>query len=480
MLVYILLLLFSGIINGCGVSNLSCEDFDIQNNCKSHSIFVPRQLSYNPIYENALTFDRSISCQDWDYIFALKPVYTQSVGCKFKRYFNIGHQPVMTVREGGSGDIDPLWLQVISSDSTFYSSDLSFCPVRKTFGALVYFEMQLPCNFLFSLNTAIVRASNNMRLIERNVQNLGTADYLTVAESLASPLRLFGKVQCKRHKSGVDDIQLKFIRQLCDRECWMWDIYGLVGIPTGSGSKAEYLFEPLVGSKHAQLGLGTNFARDLRYYDCGSISFQGEIKWRYGLKGSEYRSFDLTNNGEWSRYMLFVNSANKFVTEFAINNLTFKSQVTPRNSLDVYLALHANRNKWQFEFGYDFWYRSQEKIVVGDCENSLKNLGIADLLGIAQEVPQSASSANISQTVADGKNQMVSDASFVAVGLQDLNLNSGAQPKNMSNSIYASIGYLGNYGCHPVEVGLSGSYERGSNINTPDNFSIWADLEVSF
>jgi len=210
------------------------------SDCYPRSIFVPRQLSYNPIYENALTLHKRI--QDSTAYVSYKPIYTQSVGNRFKQYFTPHHLPELNVQEDGSGDIDSLWFKVISSDSTFYTSTLSLCPVRQTYGALLYGICALPCNFLLSVTTALIGTTNTMRVIERNIENVGTATgFPTVKKSLISPERLYGKIGGQLTKIGVDDIQVKLLYHL-PTKCTYTELYALLGIPTGAGSYARYLF----------------------------------------------------------------------------------------------------------------------------------------------------------------------------------------------------------------------------------------------
>ncbi len=442
------------------------------------SIFVPRQLSYNPIFENALVLDarKSDDFTHKDYIFSAKPIYSQSVGSKFKRYFNICHKCSLNVQENNTGDINPLWFSVISSDTTFYSSILSFAPKRQIYGSLLYFDVNLPCNFELSINTAIIGTRNNMHICEKNIQNLGVCSDKTVTQSFADKDRCFGRICGRRTQVGVDDIQVKLIYDCCHKCDNAWDLYALVGIPTGRGSRATYLFEPLVGSKHAQLGFGTDMFWNIKDYNCGSWSLVGELKYRYAFKAHECRSFDLCANGQWSRYMLFVNETDLYITFPAINRLTFKADVMPGSSLDIYLATHANHNKWNFELGYDFWYRAGEKIKLC-CKNFPTNIGVADLIGIADQDPQSASTATISQGVLPGTNQMVSDPTFVPVTLRDINLISGAQQKSFSNSFYGSLAHKFVTKCdNDILLGVNADFELGSRC-TPNNVSVWLNCD---
>jgi len=459
-----------------------CSDY-------AHSIFIPRQLSYNPIFENALVFDKNEDLKCWDWIFSAKPIYTQNVGGKFKRYFNINHKSCLNVQENGTGDVDSLWFQDISSNTTMYSSTLSFNPKRRTYGSMLYLALELPHNFELSVNTSVVKATNNMHICESNINNLGTVpgfETITQAFStspavtlaLGSPTLLYGRICGSHSQVGADDLQIKLIRHMCSNDDLYWDFYGLVGVPTGKGSKARNLFEPIVGSNHVQLGFGTDGKWDAKKYDCGALSFLGELKWRYGLSANEIRSFDLCANGQWSRYLLLVNESAPSAPFQAINDLTFKAKVTPRISVDLYLAAHWSTKKWNFEVGYDFWYRQSEKVSLTNCASFATPVGIADLPGIAALHPHTASTANISQGVLPGSNTIVSDATFIPLTLSNINLTSGAQPQNISNSIYASAAYDYTWRKYQTQIGINASYEIGAGVNTPDNVSVWLNLDL--
>lgn len=450
--------------------------------CYAHTIFVPRQMAYNPIYEDALVFDE-YTHMNGCYLLSVKPIYTQTVGSSIKRYFNINHACTMNVQENGSGNIDPLWFQAISAPGTFYSSKLSFNPVQKTYGALLYFAWLLPADFAITINTACIKRKNSMHICETDISSdsMGQVPgFSTLTQALMSNCLKYGKICGTHSKGGVDDIQIKFLKnfRMCD-ESLFWDIYVLLGIPTGHGSKAEYLFEPIVGSKHVQFGLGLNAEKSFEFCFCDRFSLYGEFKWRHGFKAKETRSFDMVPNGQWSRYLLFTTPtavANPF---FAINNLTFKAEVKPRNSFDILLAAHIERNCFSFELGYNLWYRQSEH--VRPCVK-LPEVGVADLVGIAQLRNQtpvtvtSSSNATISEGVYPNKYQMPRDAAYTLVTARNVNTCSGAQPTSFSNAIFGSLGYQ--YRC--VYFGINTSYEAASNKNTASMVSVWTDIDVRF
>ena len=324
-------------------------------------------MAYNPIYENALVFHEYANEVD-QFLFSVKPIYTRTVGNSIKKYSNINHLCSMNAQEDGSGDIDPLWFQVISAPGTFYSSTLAFNPVQRTYGAMLYGAWMLPHDFAITVNTAVVKRKNNMHLCETHISanNLGQVPGLaTISQALRSSAMCYGKVCGTQSKAGFDDVQIKLLRNfwLCDDESLFGDLYALVGVPTGHGSKARYLFEPIIGSNHVEFGLGLNAEKSFECFICEQFWLYGELKWRYGFTAKETRSFDMTPNGQWSRYMLFTTPTASADPFFAINNLTFKANVTPRNAFDLLLAAHAEHCNFIVELGYNFWHRQAERVA---------------------------------------------------------------------------------------------------------------------
>lgn len=455
----------------------------LRADCYAHTVFVPRQIAYNPLYEDALVFDEYAHMDD-RFLLSVKPIYTQTVGSSIKKYFAINHACSMNVQENGSGNIDSLWFQVISPPGTYYSSTLSFNPVQKTYGALLYLAWMLPADCALTVNTAFVKRKNTMHMCETNISSgdLGQVPgFSTLTQAFASTDMKYGKICGTRSKGGVDDLQIKLLKnfRMCDDESLFGDIYVLVGVPTGHGSKAVYLFEPLIGSKHAQVGLGFNAEKSFDLCMCDRFSLYGELKWRYAFKAKEIRSFDMTPNGQWSRYLLFTTPTSDADPFFAINDLTFKANVTPRNSFDLLLAAHVELSRFSFELGYNFWYRQAEKVC--PCIK-LPEVGIADLVGIAQLTNQTpvtvttSSTATISQGVYPNAYQMARDASYTLVTPGNINVCSGAQGTSLSNSIFGSIGY---HYCQ-VDFGINASYEHAANSNTASVASVWANIDIRF
>lgn len=472
---YLYFTFVSLILHGCD----SCIE---NSSCYGRTFFNPRQVTYDPVFQNAINYHRMnrVDCNtDWKYFFSVNGFVQKSVQNNISNYFNIDNKCTLQVRENGTGDIDSLWFKVISSNNSFYSSQLKMCPEKLAIGALIAFDVNLNwlCNNLrLDFFTSVYNERHKVNLTDKLLsQNKGTVKgYTTVSDSFASSELLYGKICPKTlTKSGIDDIQIKLMKffKYCSGS---QSIYFLLGVPTSSGSKSIYLFEPLVGSKHFNLGLGTTFNKQVLERYGSRLELLGELKYRYALQATEKRSFDLCANSQWSRYLLFVTQETKSTATFpAINALTLDAQVTPGSNLDLWLAINYQKNNFDLEFGYDFWFRQKEKIKL-KCSSSFEEIyGIADLPGIALGDAQTASTAKISQSVEPGNNQIQSDPSFVFVTSDDINLNSAAQPRSITNKYYASLAYNFCYCDCDLQGVMSVSYENSKDKKALNQVAIW-------
>lgn len=170
---------------------------------------------------------------------------------------------------------------------------------------------------------------------------------------------------------------------------WTGDCYH-VGLnirgaaPTGNSPRGCWLFEPIVGNGHHwELGAGltahwcwwTNQDEDSDF----STYFDANITSLFGTR--QERTFDLCGK-PLSRYMLalkYTKNVNNLLAVTGTGNAApsaqFANEFIPLANLttipvDVSVPLHIDAAlkfsythcNWQFDLGYDFWYRSCEKI----------------------------------------------------------------------------------------------------------------------
>ncbi len=451
-------------------------------NAHSHSIFIPRSVTTDSLFELSLVNYRRYHLENCSNIQSyVRPFFMASTNKKdLARYFLPKNKKCISLDQAGNGDVDPLWLNLIAPLGTNYTSTVCIRPERKVAGILFTFYVDLCKQLWFGLNTAFMHVSHNLELKElHRTQNGILPGFANACDAFNNPAWKYGKLSCHaRTLNGLDDIQLKLGYDFyLEEDCNHATAYLVATAPTGKGDRAHYLFEPLIGSKQPSFGAGFN--GDYTLYSDGvqqRVNILADVKYLYIFSTTERRSFDLLNNGDWSRYLLVVEQCAPLFSLPGINLFTLPAKVTQGSTIDIWCALHYERCAWNFEIGYDFWWRQKEKIARKGLipENTF---GI-QTLALCSTPVTSASTANISQS-AVGPNATVSDPVFTFLTNADINLQSGAQPSSLSQTIYADIGYTIEGERFSGLFGIGGSYEFAAR-NAFDQWAIWLTIGGEF
>lgn len=454
----------------------------------SHTYFNPRQITTNNMLQNNLSlywWYHDVLCEDdcaW-WAMWVTPFYQRSTkGNKIAPFFFPCRDCSISVKEDGTGDVDSLWLNLIGAPGTSFDSLVSIRPKRSVVGAYINFRFDLSrffCHVWLDVAFAPMRAKHQLHFCEDNKVPGVACGLTTVCEALNQPDWLFGRFNnSSLTRKGVDDIQFKLGYDwfYCDTDHISPYFVGVA--PTGKRSCAVNVFEPTVGSKHGSVGFGV--IGDVRLWGCENrdITVITDFKYRYVLRACETRSFDLCRNGDWSRYLPVVVQGAPSNPLPGINAFTQRFKITPGSTIDWWIAAHYQQCQWNAELGYDLWWRQQERVTLCCLP---QNIGIYDITGDCMRNPHTASNAMICQTVAGaGTNVAPSDATFINITCADVNLNSAATPKAMSNTVYAAFGYDGDLCDCPALVGVGGSYEFGRHNGALSNWMVWVKMGLAF
>lgn len=479
----------------CSSSSSSCSSSDCNNHCNkkettcgSRTILVPRSQTLDAMNELALNdyflyHNSPDTCPMLHTQVSYFHKQSQKAG-DLRRYFLKDNKDRLTIRENGTGDIGSLWLNLISPSGSNYSSDISICPQRKLDGGYFNFWAdlnRLVCGGWAAISFAAYRSEARTRFHESNRIAQGTLPgFQNAHEAFNNPAWNYGKLSNKCHtRHGVDDVQFKFgwNYYFCNRD--HAGLYLAVVAPTGKkfdhnerGCKKgrkhhlnEFIWDPYIGSRHAGVGFGIN--TDTTLWECGNqgLNWLLDFKYIYRFKAHEHRLFDLRKNGDFSRYLQVVTPNARQNSLPGVNFLNARVEVTPRSLIEFWTALHYEWCMYNFELGYNLFWRDAEKVCLSrkKCHNNqVSNFGIYDITGDCKGNPVSASNARISQSVS-GSNVAPSDATFTTVQRTDLDLRSGAQPQALTNTIYAGASYNSEMFCLPTMIGITGSYEFASN-----------------
>lgn len=450
------------------------------------TFFRPRSLTFNQTFELALNnYDIFHNNQEQTFSLYVEPLYqkstkTNSVGA----FFLPNCKPCISIKEDGTGNVGSLWLDLISSDNTSFSSNICLKPERISYGAYFNAHFNLDCitdGLWFRVTFAALKTKHCIGLCEFGLENPGTLNNIaTATQALNNPAWNFGKFSpCTLSKAGIDDVQIKFGYNWYFCEDSLIGLYCIAGIPTGKASRAQYVFEPLVGSNHWSTGLGIKGDYVWRANDNHSLTIMSDLRYRYIFSANEIRSFDLCKQGKWSRYLQIVSQDDPSDPNPAINILSQPARVTPGNTIDWWTSINYAFCDYHIEIGYDFWWQQQEKLCLR-C-NIPANIGIYDIEGDSHCMgnPTSASNAMICESVR-GTNVAPSDPTFISLSQTDINTKSGSALRTLTSTLYGGFSYSPTLCNKSILAGIVGSYEF-SHYNTAFNqWALWIDLGIQF
>lgn len=454
-----------------GFAVLHAQERDLE--CASH-VFVPRSISTDLTYINALTYaNRHLHVSsDKPFTYAGQIIYQQSktskaLGAAFLN--GASNQIVVQQTPLAPNAVDAIGLQLANTDPLNpFSSTFEISPQRKIFAYHGYFYANLDafwCGLWFDAAFAIVNARHSLHCTETGNVSTMCPGIATVGQALSNSDLDFGKFFCglcddEKRRTGFDDLQLRlgYDYQWCG--CNLFGIYLIGTVPSGRKPTAEFIFEPLVGSRHASFGVG--FHGDYQFNSCvcpeASVVLMTDFNYRYVFSHRECRTFDLLPQGAFSRFLPVVTLANPFNTTAAVNILTQKVNVLPRSTIQWWLGLNYEYCDMNFEVGYNLWWRQKEKLKDDTALVVPADVSLFDLSG-----------AGI----------------FAPLTVDNIDLVSGLAGRALTNKVYGAFSWNGCIcdGCFDWMTGFGGSYEfvvKHDRCSALSNWAVFGKVAVSF
>jgi len=151
--------------------------------------------------------------------------------------------------------------------------------------------------------------------------------------------------------------------------------------------------------------------------------------------------------------------------------------ITPRGTVDAWFAIHEELfEEWDFEVGYNLWWRQAEHLDLSSSTTFGTTLGIFDIPGQCSGNPITASTATIAESLAN----ITSDTTFTPLSPGQLLFTSATQLAALSNKIYGAVAWSHDHDDHyTAEFGLGGSYEYATH-NMFNQWALWAILGIDF
>lgn len=466
-----------------GMANASLPDTDLS--CASH-VYVPRSASTDLVWIDALNLYNRFK-NPKKYYYNSATIYQQSKKSKeLGAAFLLGtSNELHAVEGGGAGIVNSLELG-LANPTTPFDGTLSIRPERKQFTYIgnLYFDFgDYWCGLWGDFTWGITNAHHRLNCCQTGNEGTICPGVATISDALSQDSLQFAKFYCDncrdgKRRTGFEDVQLRLGLDYT----WCGDNHFspyLIGtIPAGRRATAEYVFEPLVGSKHGSFGAG--FIADYNIDWCGcsddaSLVLLTDFNYRFVFKHDECRTFDLIPNGPFSRYILVVDQANPGLPFQAANITTSRVSVAPRSTIQWWLGLNYEYCCWDFEIGYNLFWRQKERFK-GDCVPLPTTVGIYNLNGCGVS---SLTASNATMT-----DSGTADAVFVGIPSSAINIDSGLAGRVLSNKVYGALSWTGcACDCFEWMAGFGASYEfvsKHDRCNALQNWAVFGKWAVGF
>ncbi|HJZ23948.1 MAG TPA: hypothetical protein VJ201_05815 [Candidatus Babeliales bacterium] len=267
----------------------------------------------------------------------------------------------------------------------------------------------------------------------------------------------------------------------------------VIAAPTGNVPTAYYMFEPIVGnSGHWELGGGLSAYAIGYETDTNQIGvfLEGYVAHMFTSR-CQRRTFDLKNNGCFSRYLLLKRFRNDGTIldglERGPNVLsqTIKTQIDVQG--DVSAMLSWKHNSWNIDLGYNFWGRTREKIKEFCCCIPEKRYGIKGIAPVCEtgESKCDETTASLS-TIAEslGNDGMYdTDCEPIYLTCNDLDLCSALHPSALSHAVFFHFTNTWHNEGDTLQpfFGIGSKVEfSGRGNRALDQWSIWAKGGIAF
>lgn len=382
----------------------------------------------------------------------------------------------------GGGDINPeLILLAASNPEGNYHSTVTFTPQLLMYGGLFHCYKQFETVF-FDIRTALIKCKTMVGLQEVGGGNGGIAgpnqDPINNAyDAFTQSYWNYGKIGQSNELIGFENIQI-LLGASTDMPSFSSERtesciagFAVIEVPTGAGTTSEWLFEPQVGTNHWAFGFGA----DVMAVCDNGFSLVAGGNFRHFIGNSETRSFDLTQNGQWSRYLPLDTIAG---LELAtppgtqgpvsiipgINLFTQDAFIQGRDQITLYTRLQKKFEHCSLELSYNFFYTQQE--TINRVTTIAPGFGLYDIY-----TEGGITTAHLAQI---NQNQPLEDLIPVTLTTSDLDLASGAAGAWMSNSLAIRLQRVQDF----YTYGIGSSIDLAHSNQAISTWSVWLNFEV--
>ena len=313
------------------------------------------------------------------------------------------------------------------------------------------------------------------------------------------------------HSTEVTDVTLSLGYNFVNRENGHFGLEFGGTFGAGRKSKALYVFEPTFGN----LGRSGVFG----VLDTHAVLWTGEEdrqfaaflngKVGYVFANHQNRSYDLTNFGAWSRYLLVkkITTVSATTTDSVyggvdnmINIGTLHAKIGNYVTFDVSLLFDMQYNNFNFQLGYELAGHGAEKhkgfidtiaantyvvyspqLTTDYITAAIGGNNAVSASGIENTVSSFGINGDVTTTAPTVQELITANESTVAVANSWLNVNSALAGAAISNAVVGAINYTWRDNDYVPCIGIYGKAEfDGYHHNTADIYTVGLQGNVSF
>jgi hypothetical protein len=269
--------------------------------------------------------------------------------------------------------------------------------------------------------------------------------------------------------------------------------------PTGGQADGVYMMQPIFG-RGGNWGLGGYVDGHVKVWEgnnenCFCIKLMANAM--HLFNADTVRSYDLTANGNGSKYLL-VSTYSGTVYSSEIANLINYSTLASSSSFgvegDAVVSFAYIARGWSVDLGYEFWGRSSETLTItGDfAEQAYAILGrqtIYDNDGTASSVGalcQPTATIAVSEAWAGNNGAAtatlpLASAAANRIAVADLDVTGAQQDTSLSSKVFTKVGYEWADSDYCPHLGVMGEFElSNSNNNALPQWGVSVVGGVSF
>ena len=404
-----------------------------------------------------------------------------------------------------SKELEARNFNIVTQDPTQpFKSVIEFRPEYRTWGigftwlgqiidrpsgdALLWIEISAPLQAVYQRMAMAEVVVNTGGGAEQTIGLDNTPHVANMTKAFKQEGWNFSKIpsQCALQAFGLADIEATIGYNAVQGSGCALDVYGGLKIPTGTrinAHHAQYLFNPVIGNNHHWgIELGTHIDYSIFLYKGHHIQMQFDAEFLFLFPNTQWRSFDLVQQGGWSRFLeVYKNLAsaqaaatdpsplNMNVGTSGINIFTKPLRIHPRMVLNTNNGLVYTYHGFDLEVGWNAYFKQAEHatLICWDEEVAVKDVQGSGQTNLAKRIGR-----NFTQEALP-----VTDYRIITTA--DLNIHTAEHPAVLSSMLYLAGSYTTRSSV-PVLIGLGGLYEWSSSNSNIQRWFAFGKLAIAF